>query len=424
MNRGECSEDLLDRNWQRLIFTHLSEREHKGVLTGSALTDVIITLIAGKAHLKHTEGGDFRQATYRAVRQGLMQTESVLLEPYYEYRLELPESYVGRAMSDMERMAGSFTLEQSAAGVSILTGEAPVSTMRGYPREVAAYTKGQGHLSCSLSGYRPCHNADEVIQRMRYEPESDTENPSSSVFCSHGAGITIPWNEVRNYMHIDTGKGTTSADDGREEERTERSTSHEEEWIDTEEIDGILERAMYANRKSGPVSHKGISARRVRSVSDKPEGLAKPRKENVPDTKYLLVDGYNIIFAWEELRELAKTDIAAARDKLMDILCNYQGYRKCEVILVFDAYRVQNHKTEVMDYHNIHVVYTKEAETADCYIERFAHENNKKYQITVATSDGMEQIIIRGAGCRLLSAADLQREIGRVQEELEEWIEN
>ncbi len=422
--RGECSEDLLDRNWQRLIFTHLSEREHKGVLTGSALTDVIITLIAGKAHLKHTEGGDFRQATYRAVRQGLMQTESVLLEPYYEYRLELPESYVGRAMSDMERMAGSFTLEQSAAGVSILTGEAPVSTMRGYPREVAAYTKGQGHLSCSLSGYRPCHNADEVIQRMRYEPESDTENPSSSVFCSHGAGITIPWNEVRSYMHIDTGKGTTSADDGREEERTERSTSHEEEWIDTEEIDGILERAMYANRKSGPVSHKGISARRVRSVSDKPEGLAKPRKKNVPDTKYLLVDGYNIIFAWEELRELAKTDIAAARDKLMDILCNYQGYRKCEVILVFDAYRVQNHKTEVMDYHNIHVVYTKEAETADCYIERFAHENNKKYQITVATSDGMEQIIIRGAGCRLLSAADLQREIGRVQEELEEWIEN
>lgn len=229
---------------------------------------------------------------------------------------------------------------------------------------------------------------------------------------------------MRNYMHIDTGKGRNSADGDIEDEKEVRRSSQEEEWIDTEEIDGILERAMYANRKSRPVSHKGISAKRVRSISNKPEGLAKPRKKNVPDMKYLLVDGYNIIFAWEELRELAKTDIAAARDKLMDILCNYQGYRKCEVILVFDAYRVQNHKTEIINYHNIHVVYTKEAETADCYIERFAHENSKKYQITVATSDGMEQIIIRGTGSRLLSAADLKKEISRAQEELEEWLKN
>lgn len=420
---AECSEDLLDRNWQRLIFTHLLEKEHKGVLTGSALTDVKITLVAGRAHLKHTEGGDFRQATYRAVRQGLMQTESVLLEPYYEYRLEIPDSYVGRAMTDVERMAGSFTLGQSSGEISVLTGEAPVSTMRGYSREVAAYTKGQGHLFCSLSGYRPCHNADEVILKMRYEPEHDIENPSGSVFCSHGAGINVPWDEVRNYMHIDTGNWGKMPDADEGEERAERVASREE-WIDVEEIDGILERAVHANRKNGPISHKGISAKRVRSVQNKPEGLSKPRKKDTPDKKYLLVDGYNIIFAWKELSELAKTDIAAARDKLMDILCNYQGYKNCEVMLVFDAYRVQNHKTEVVDYHNIHVVYTKEAETADGYIEKFAHANSKKYQITVATSDGMEQIIIRGAGCRLFSAADLQNEVRRVQEELEQWMES
>lgn len=421
----DCSEDMLDKNWQRLILTHLMEREHKGVLTGSALTDTKITLIGGRAHIKHTEGGDFRQATYRAVRQGLMQTKSVLLEPYYEYRLEVPEKNVGRAISDIERMAGTFSLQQDAqTGMSILSGEIPVSTMRDYMREVVAYSKGQGRLFCSLLGYRPCHNADEVIQSMRYDAESDVDNPTGSVFCSHGAGFYVPWNEVREYMHIDMSNYGASASDTEDEqiEAVKQARVAEEEWIDVEEIDSILEKASYANRKNAPLSHKGISAKRVRSVSEKPVGLSKPRKKNVADKKYLLVDGYNIIFAWEKLQQLAKEDIGAARDALMDILCNYQGYKKCEVILVFDAYRVQNHKTETMDYHNIHVVYTKEAETADQYIEKFAHENSKKYVITVATSDGMEQIIIRGAGCHLLSARELQMEVKRVEEELRAWM--
>lgn len=421
---SDCSEDMLDLNWQRLILTHVLEREHRGVLTGSGLTDVKITLIAGRAHLKHTEGGDFRQATYRAIRQGLMQTELVLLEPYYEYRLEIPEENVGRGITDIERMAGTFNLEQQTGEMSILSGEAPVSTMRDYLREVIAYTKGQGRLFCSLLGYRPCHNADEVIQSMKYDPERDADNPTGSVFCSHGAGFHVPWNEVRDHMHIDTGRRWDSGEeDGVEGEKdTEHVVPQEENWIDTEEIDRILERTSHANRKGERTSHKGISAKRVRSVSEKPVGLSKPRKKELPDKKYLLVDGYNIIFAWDELNSLSKSDIAAARDKLMDILCNYQGYKKCEVILVFDAYRVQNHKTEILDYHNIHVVYTKEAETADQYIEKFAHENSRKYQITVATSDGMEQIIIRGAGCRLLSAVDLWREVKRVEEELREWM--
>lgn len=419
-----CSEDVLDKNWQRLIQTHLLEREHPGVLTGAALTDVKITLLAGRAHPKHTEGGDFRQATYRAVRQGLMQTESVLLEPYYEYRLEVPENAVGRAMTDIERMAGTFVLEPSfSAGgekLSVLTGEAPVSTMRDYPREVTAYTKGEGRLFCTLLGYRPCHNADEVIRGMRYDPERDTDNPSGSVFCSHGAGFHVPWNEVRQYMHVNTGFGVRSGEEEKEDAVPIQQT--DEEWLDVEEIDRILFRTSHANQKSGPVSHKGISAKRVRSVPAKPVGLSRPRKKNVSDEKYLLVDGYNIIFAWEELNQLAQIDIASARDKLMDILCNYQGFKKWEVILVFDAYRVQNHKTEILDYHNIHVVYTKEAETADQYIEKFAHKNGKKYQIIVATSDGLEQIIIRGAGCRLLSARDLKEEISRTEDQMREYM--
>lgn len=424
---SECSEDELDRNWQRLILTHLMEKEHRGVLTGSGLTDVKVTLIAGRAHAKHTEGGDFRQATYRAVRQGLMQTESVLLEPYYEYRLEIPESSVGRAMTDIERMAGSFTLQQTDSHggeeMAVLTGEVPVSTMRDYPQEVTAYTKGQGRLFCSLAGYRPCHNADQVIESMRYDPERDVDNPTGSVFCAHGAGFNVPWNEVRDYMHIDTGNRMRQETDRMAEEQEEGIVRCQtEQWMDVEEIDQVLERASSANRRPTPVSHKGISAKRVRSVQDKPVGLSKPRKKNQEGKKYLLVDGYNIIFAWEDLRTLAKNDVAAARDQLMDILCNYQGFHQCEVILVFDAYRVQNHKTELLEYHNIHVVYTKEAETADQYIEKFAHENGLKYQITVATSDGLEQIIIRGAGCRLLSARDLEEEIRRTEEQMREYI--
>lgn len=423
----ECSEDELDRNWQRLILTHLEEREHRGVLTGAGLTDIKVTLIAGKAHAKHTEGGDFRQATYRAVRQGLMQAETVLLEPYYEYRLEVPETLVGRAMTDIERMAGTCTLQSPDLGreqnFAVLTGEAPVSTMCDYMTEVIAYSKGQGHLFCSLAGYRPCHNADEVIKRMRYDPERDTDNPAGSIFCSHGAGFYVPWNEVKKYMHIDTAKCISSeAQSVDESDDKMAGGKNEEKWMDVEEIDQILLHASSANRKHTPISHKGISGKRVRSVKEKPMGLSKPRTNKLAGEKYLLVDGYNIIFAWEELKMLAKTDIAAARQRLMDQLCNYQGFQKCEVILVFDAYRVQNHKTEVLTYHNIHVVYTKEAETADQYIEKFAHENSKNYRITVATSDGLEQIIIRGAGCRLLSARDLWEEILRVEEQIKEYM--
>ena len=419
-----CSEDALDKNWQRLVMTHLLEKEHAGVLTGSALTDVKVTLIAGRAHLKHTEGGDFRQATYRAVRQGLMRAESVLLEPYYDFRLEVPEESVGRAMTDIERMAGTFVLE-SSTGTAVMTGSAPVITMRDYPREVTAYTKGRGRLFCSLAGYRPCHNADEVILAKGYDPERDTENPAGSVFCAHGAGFNVPWNEVRNYMHIDTAVENVRQTDGsgpEEETDHEPQTPQEEEWIDVEEIDRILERTSHANRKGAPVSHKGISAGRVRSVTAKPVGLSKPNKKPVKMDSFLLVDGYNIIFAWEELRELSKISIDAARGRLQDILSNYQGFKQCRLILVFDAYRVQNHRTEVFSYHNITVVYTKEAETADQYIEKFAHENAKRHHVIVATSDGMEQIIIRGEGCRLLSARDLEAEIRHTEEQMEEYI--
>ena len=428
----DCSEDKLDKNWQRLILTHLAEKEHKGVLTGAGLTDVKLTLIAGRAHNKHTEGGDFREATYRAVRQGLMQTKSVLLEPYYEYRLIVPETSIGRAMTDIERMAGSFTLQQNlpqtngegAQPMAVLTGEAPVSTMRDYTQEVTAYTKGHGQLFCSLLGYRPCHNADEVIAAKQYDADHDVKNPSGSVFCAHGAGFFVPWNQVFDYMHIDTSKRANRDSSEMENDVTEKKETKKqgEEWLDVSEIDSILERSSFANRKQGVVSHKGISAKRVSSVKEKPVGLSKPRKKQMPDVNYLLVDGYNIIFAWEELKVLAQTDIAAARGKLMDILCNYQGFHKCELILVFDAYRVANHKTEILDYHNIHVVYTKEAETADQYIEKFAHENGKKYRITVATSDGLEQIIIRGAGCRLLSARDFESDVKRSEQAIREIL--
>ena len=421
----ECSEDELDKNWQRLILTHLTEREHCGVLTGAALTDVKVTLIAGRAHLKHTEGGDFRQATYRAVRQGLMRTKSVLLEPYYEFRLEVPESVVGRAMTDLDRMCGIFSVGQDTEGnvlfglregMAVLTGYAPVATMQDYPRDVTTYTKGEGHLFCSLAGYRRCHNEDDVIAQIGYHPESDTENPPGSVFCAHGTGFYVPWNEVRDHMHIDTGwEERVLSMDSEEEEEEQVFAEHRlsEEWMDVEEIDEILARTSSANQKDKTISHKRRGA--------KPVGLSKPRKQIKKKEKYLLVDGYNMIFAWNELAELAKTDLSAARGKLMDILCNYQGFQSGKLILVFDAYRVQNHKTEVLTYHNILVVYTKEAETADQYIEKFAHENAKECAITVATSDGLEQIIIRGEGCRLISAREFEKEIQNAQMKMRDF---
>ena len=411
-----CSEDMLAKNWQRLVVTHLLEREHCGVLTGSPLTDVKITLIAGRAHLKHTEGGDFRQATYRAVRQGLMQADSVLLEPYYEYRLEVPDAVVGRALTDIERMAGSFLLEQGQDGISVLTGEAPVVTMQDYASEVAKYTKGEGRFSCVSAGYRPCHNADEVIQQIGYDAERDTDNPSSSVFCAHGSGFTVDWKQVKEYAHIDVGIWPETDDSGESEESEEEvpsSWQKADEAMGTEEIDGILMRASHANKR------KSTSTRRP--SRPKVTGLSRPGKIQKKQGHYLLVDGYNIIFSWKELKELAAHGIDSARGRLMDILCNYQGYEGCQVILVFDAYRVQNHRTETFSYHNIQVVYTREAETADSYIEKFAHENAKKFHISVDTWDGMEQIIIRGEGCRLLSARDFETEVNRVEEKIREF---
>lgn len=404
-----CSEDLLDRNWQRLILTHLMETEHRGVLTGAPITDIRITLVSGKAHLKHTEGGDFRQAVYRAVRQGLKQAESVLLEPYYEYRLELPSENVGRAMTDIERMHGTFGLPQTEADRTILTGMAPVSTMRDYQKEVHAYTRGNGTLQCTLKGYAPCHNMEEVLAAIGYDSERDTLHPTGSVFCAHGAGFLVPWYEVKEYMHLPSIMQEKPSDSSEEKQTAYRVSKETDAWIDTEEVDRIIAQSVGANKKQKTLPKK--------KVPEYYKSTSKPKKQEVRE-EYLLVDGYNVIFAWEDLKDLAQVSIDGARGKLLDVLCDYQGMKKCNLIVVFDAYRVQGHKTEISTYHNIHVVFTKEAETADQYIEKFAHENGKKYNVTVATSDGLEQIIIRGQGCRLLSARELKDEIERTKKTL------
>ena len=404
-----CSEDLLDRNWQRLILTHLMETEHRGVLTGAPITDIRITLVSGKAHLKHTEGGDFRQAVYRAVRQGLKQADSVLLEPYYEYRLELPSENVGRAMTDIERMHGPFGLPQTEADRTILTGMAPVSTMRDYQKEVHAYTRGNGTLQCTLKGYAPCHNTEEVLAATGYDSERDTLHPTGSVFCAHGAGFLVPWYEVKEYMHLPSIMQEKPSDSPEEKQTAYRVSKETDAWIDTEEVDRIIAQSVGANKKQKTLPKK--------KVPEYYKSTSKPKKQEVRE-EYLLVDGYNVIFAWEDLKDLAQVSIDGARGKLLDVLCDYQGMKKCNLIVVFDAYRVQGHKTEISTYHNIHVVFTKEAETADQYIEKFAHENGKKYNVTVATSDGLEQIIIRGQGCRLLSARELKDEIERTKKTL------
>lgn len=404
-----CSEDLLDRNWQRLILTHLMETEHRGVLTGAPITDIRITLVSGKAHLKHTEGGDFRQAVYRAVRQGLKQADSVLLEPYYEYRLELPSENVGCAMTDIERMHGTFGLPQTEADRTILTGMAPVSTMRDYQKEVHAYTRGNGTLQCTLKGYAPCHNTEEVLAATGYDSERDTLHPTGSVFCAHGAGFLVPWYEVKEYMHLPSIMQEKPSDSSEEKQTAYRVSKETDAWIDTEEVDRIIAQSVGANKKQKTLPKK--------KVPEYYKSTSKPKKQEVRE-EYLLVDGYNVIFAWEDLKDLAQVSIDGARGKLLDVLCDYQGMKKCNLIVVFDAYRVQGHKTEISTYHNIHVVFTKEAETADQYIEKFAHENGKKYNVTVATSDGLEQIIIRGQGCRLLSARELKDEIERTKKTL------
>lgn len=413
---AECSEDMLSRNWQRLILTHLEEKEHKGVLIGAPITDMKITLTAGRAHQKHTEGGDFRQATYRAVRQGLKQAESVLLEPYYAFRLEVPEGSIGRAMTDLERRHAVFDSPELQNGKAVLTGSAPVALLQDYPKEVTAYTRGEGKLFCSLQGYGICHNSEEVIAEKCYDSEADLENPTGSVFCAHGAGFVVGWEQVKDYMHLESTleEAVSSAED-RQREQQPISEYKEEMWIDTEEIDAILDRTYGANKKDkNGLGRAGFKKRKTSEIAPVTRSY-QPKKSG---EEYLLVDGYNVIYAWEDLKELAEDNLDGARGKLMDILCNYQGIRKCHLIVVFDAYRVKGHAAEITDYHNIHVVFTAEAEIADQYIEKFAHENGKKYRVTVATSDGLEQIIIRGQDCQLLSARELREEIERAAEQV------
>ncbi|MCD8231923.1 MAG: TetM/TetW/TetO/TetS family tetracycline resistance ribosomal protection protein [Clostridiales bacterium] len=438
---ADCSEDILDKNWQRLVLTHLGEKTHRGVLTGSAITDMRITLIAGRAHPKHTEGGDFRKATYRAVRQGLMEADSRLLEPYYNFRLELPEQAVGRAMTDIEKMHGHFEAPEREGDNCILTGYAPVVTMQDYKQEVSAYTKGFGHLSFSLRGYEVCHNEEDVIAACGYDPEADIHNTPDSVFCAHGSGFIVPWYEVRKYMHVESPLSAHSVSPQQEADQAKRQArTVSDVWLGTEEVDAILEQATHANRGKSSASRKGVVRRSRSDRSGDPLSKSFRREENdrpaVESTdvnganlskrkfsgrekakeEYLLVDGYNIIYAWDDLNELARINMDGARGKLLDELCSYQAMKGVNLIVVFDAYRVAGHTTECLDYHNIHVVYTKEAETADQYIEKFAHTNAKKYAVTVATSDGLEQIIIRGEGCRLFSARDLKEDVERTKE--------
>ena len=411
---ADCREEVLDKNWQRLVLTHLEEKQHLGVLTGSPLTDVKITLIAGRAHLKHTEGGDFRQATYRAVRQGLMLAKSQLLEPWYAFRLEVPAENIGRAMSDIQRMEGTFDPPESGEETAVLTGFAPVSTMRSYPMEVVSYTRGRGHLSLTLDGYRPCHNAQEVIAAIGYEPEHDLDNPADSVFCAHGAGFVVPWNQVRSHMHVDSGWGKSTRPEQEAAVPQRRAMAYRATLEEDAELLKIFERTY------GPIKRDPLAAFRPVQKRERPD-FAAEQWEIAPE--YLLVDGYNIIFAWDELNALSKESLDAARHKLMDILCNYQGFQKCVLILVFDAYRVPGSPGSIEQYHNIHVVYTKEAETADMFIERVTHEIGRNRRVRVATSDGMEQIIILGHGALRVSARMFHEEVQNVEKQIRALVQ-
>ena len=402
-----CKEDELDKNWQRLILTHLKEKTHLGVLTGSPITDMSITLVAGKAHLKHTEGGDFRQATYRALRQGLMQAESRLLEPWYSFSLQVPQECVGRAMNDLQAMGASFDPPEQRQEDAVISGTAPVIKLQGYPAVLTGYTKGRGRLSCEGARYLPCHNSDEVIAAIGYDPESDTDNPADSVFCSHGAGHTVKWNAVFDNMHIPAVLRPKSEPE-HEHAAPILSRSDEEELI------RIYERTY------GPIRSNPIAAFRP-SVSVQSQGFRLPEAtETGPE--YLLVDGYNIIFAWDDLAAIAKEDMDLARSRLVNLMCNYRGLHRCEVILVFDAYRIKGNTGSVETVNNISVVYTKEAETADSYIERTTHELSKNYRVQVATSDRMEQLIIIGNGAMRISADAFRKEVDRTEAAMRELM--
>ena len=417
---ADCREEVLDKNWQRLVLTHLEEKQHLGVLIGAPLTDVKITLIAGRAHLKHTEGGDFRQATYRAVRQGLMMADQIhktqLLEPWYAFRLELPSDNVGRAMNDIQNMGGSFDPPETGADgdTTLLTGTAPASTMRSYPMEVVGYTRGRGHLTLTLDGYRPCHNAAEVIEAAGYEPEHDLDNPADSVFCAHGAGFVVPWEQVRSHMHVDSGWGKTAKTEETVQARPRRMSAYRATLEEDAELLKIFEQTY------GPIKRDPLAAFRPTQKQERPDFNAE-QWEIQPE--YLLVDGYNIIFAWDELNALSKESLEAARHRLMDILCNYQGFKKCVLILVFDAYRVPGSPGSIEQYHNIHVVYTREAETADMFIERVTHEIGKGRRVRVATSDGMEQVIILGHGALRVSARMFHEEVQEAEKEIRRYLQ-
>ena len=409
--RTACPEDQLDRNWQRLILTHLEEKVHRGVLTGSPITDMAITLLSGKAHVKHTEGGDFRQATYRAVRQGLRKAESVLLEPWYSFRLELPQESVGRAMADLQRLSAQFEPPAVTGDTAVLTGSGPVATLRGYGLEVTAYTRGLGRFSCTLSGYQPCHNAEAVIASIGYDCDADTENTGDSVFCSHGAGTIVKWDQVEQHMHLPMSfvpaieeEAPAAFSAPAPQPRAAYTGSIEQD----KELQAIFERTY------GPIKRKEFIPRRTGEAAS-----VCRRPSHAPSgPEYLLVDGYNIIFAWDELKAVAKDNLDAARQMLMDLLCNYQAIRQCRVILVFDAYKVPNNPGSVEKYHNIHVVYTKEAETADHYIEKATYELGKEHRVRVATSDGAEQLIILGHGALRISARIFHQEVEQVNGEI------
>lgn len=408
---SRCPEDMLERNWQRLILTHLAERVHLGVLTGSPLTDVKITLIAGKAHLKHTEGGDFRQATYRAVRQGLMQADSLLLEPWYQFQLELPAELVGRAMADIQRMGGSTLPPEHRGEEAILTGSAPVARLRDYPQEVAAYTKGRGRLFCTLKGYEPCHNQQEVVAALGYDSQRDVAHPADSIFCAHGAGFVVKWDQVRDHMHVESPLKVRPSQSQHSALPPRVTPAYSGSLAQDKELLAIFERTY------GPIRRRDF----LPQPKPARQSLSPTRREISPrdlGPEYLLVDGYNIIFAWEELQAVARDNLDAARQMLMDLLSNYQGFQKSVVILVFDAYKVPRSTGEVVKYHNIYVVYTKEAETADAYIERATYEIGAHHRVKVATSDGAEQLIILGHGALRLSAAAFKAEVTRVSGEI------
>ena len=415
-----CPTDELNLNWQRLILTHLLEKEHCGVLTGAPVTDIKLTLLTGRAHEKHTEGGDFRQATYRAVRQGLMQAENVLLEPWYRFRLELPAEQVGRAMTDLQRMNGEVEPPETIGEDAVLTGRAPVAGLRDYGREVAVYTRGRGRLSCTPAGYFPCAEADSVIAAIGYDPERDTENPADSVFCSHGAGVIVPWFEVCDHAQVESGWQTKSAAPEPETSGPkQRTVSAYAGTIEQDrELQAIFERTYGTVKRWEFIPPKAPR----RPIADTSEEKRRELKRAFSGEEYLLVDGYNIIFAWDELKKIAAENLDAARKQLCELLCNYQGYRKCRVILVFDAYKVKGGLGSVEKYHNITIVYTREAETADAYIERATYEIGRQHRVRVATSDGPEQVIILGHGALRLSASAFHEEMAEVQKQIGDTV--